>query len=406
VSSVGRNTEAARARETPSSLGPDIDLEDYKVRARGHRKVKQLADLPENLKEPALDVGVDAGEECRAGSFFQVDHSVVFSKAYDKGLQILSISEAARKYDWLDDYRWSALSPATDKYTAQAVLRPNHGYFIRALPGTRVEFPLQACLFMTQDGLAQNVHNVIVAEEGSELHIITGCGSAPTVRKGLHVGITEFYVKQNATMTFTMIHSWGKGMSVRPRSAAVVEANGVFISNYVSMKPVKTLQMYPVVTCVGENATVRMNSILLAPYGTDLDVGMRVFLKERGCRAEIVSRAITTGGTINARGHLVGTVPGIRAHLECRGLILSEGGKVHAIPELEGQVEGVDLSHEAAVGRIAEEQITYLMARGLTEDEATAAIVRGFLDVRMEGLPRRLADQVREAIDMASIKGL
>jgi Fe-S cluster assembly scaffold protein SufB len=177
-----------------------------------------------------------------------------------------------------------------------------------------------------------------------------------------------------------------------------VEENGVFMSNYVCMRPVKTLQMYPTTTCIGENATVRYNTILFAPGGSNMDVGSRVFLKAKGSRAEVVARAITTGGAIVTRGTLIGEAPGIKAHLECRGLILSERGSILAIPELDGRVSGVDMSHEAAVGKIAEEEIQYLMARGLTGDEATAAIVRGFLDVEIKGLPEHLKEEIKKAI--------
>ncbi|GAF95938.1 unnamed protein product, partial [marine sediment metagenome] len=107
------------------------------------------------------------------------------------------------------------------------------------------------------------------------------------------------------------------------------------------------------------------------------------------------------GGNIIARGHLVGQVADVKGHLECRGLILSEKGAIHAIPELEGWVEGVDLSHEAAVGKIAEEEIEYLMARGLSRDDAVAVIVRGFLSVDIEGLPPELSAQMQRAIEMS-----
>jgi Fe-S cluster assembly scaffold protein SufB len=131
-----------------------------------------------------------------------------------------------------------------------------------------------------------------------------------------------------------------------------------------------------------------------------MDVGARVYLREKGSRAEVVTRAITGGGDITARGHLIGNTPEVKGHLECRGLILSEQGMIHAVPELEGKCSGVDLSHEAAVGKIAEEEIRYLMARGLNSDEATAAIVRGFLDVEIKGLPENLKAEISRAVRM------
>jgi len=150
---------------------------------------------------------------------------------------------------------------------------------------------------------------------------------------------------------------------------------------------------------VGENATVRFNSILVATPGSMMDVGSRVLLDAKGARTEIISRAITTGGNIFARGYIEGNAPDVKGHLECRGLILQGEGMIHAIPELKGTLAGVDLSHEAAVGKIAEEEVEYLMARGLTRTEATATIVRGFLRVDIEGLPPLLSAELQRAVE-------
>ena len=400
MSKVSVREMAKKAEKKPSAIGPDIDLNAYSAEVKEHGKVQRLKELSAEVKEKAIGVGIDAEEACRSGSYFQMDHSVILSSAYQNGLEVMSSTEALKKYDWLQDYWWKAVNVDADKYTAQAELKQNHGYFLRTLPGAKVEFPLQACLYMTREGLAQNVHNIIIAEENSELHIITGCTTAPRVRTGLHIGISEFYVKKNAQVTFTMIHNWAEDVEVRPRTGAIIEDNGVFLSNYVCMKPVKTLQMYPTAYCVGENATVRFNTILFAGEGSNMDVGGRVFLRAKGSRAELVARAITRGGDIVTRGHLIGEVPGIKAHLECRGLILSEKGRIHAIPELEGRVSGIDMSHEAAVGKIAEEEIQYLMTRGLSSEEATSAIIRGFLDVEIKGIPEHLKREIKKAVSM------
>jgi hypothetical protein len=102
-----------------------------------------------------------------------------------------------------------------------------------------------------------------------------------------------------------------------------------------------------------------------------------------------------------ARGLLVGEVEDIKGHLECRGMILKGKGEIHAIPELDGKIAGVDLSHEAAVGKIAQEEIEYLMARGLSKDEAVSTIVRGFMNVEIEGLPPILKEQIDHAIEIS-----
>jgi Fe-S cluster assembly scaffold protein SufB len=156
--------------------------------------------------------------------------------------------------------------------------------------------------------------------------------------------------------------------------------------------------MYPTTHLVGKGAVARFYSLLVGSPGSTMDVGGRIFLKEPDTRAEIIARTISNGGDIIARGDLVGEVPGVKAHLECRGLILN-GGSIHAVPELRGMMDGVEMSHEAAVGKIAQEEILYLMSRGLTEDEATATIVRGFLSVDIPGLPPQLKAEIDRAVE-------
>jgi len=388
---------AKDALSKKAALGRDIPIQEYSQTTEERPYLENLSSLSEEDKLRMREAGIEATEEGRSGTFIQMDHSVIHEGSHQEGLQIESITSALKKYDWLKDYFWKAVPVDTDKYTATAQVAPHHGYFIRALPGAKSTFPLQACLFMGKEGLGQHVHNVIIAEEGSELNIITGCTTAAHVKGGLHIGVSEFYIKKGAKVSFTMIHSWAEEVEVRPRTATIVEEGGIFLSNYICLKPVKSLQMYPVARLTGKGAMVRYNSILYAPSNSHLDVGSRVFLSAPKTRAEVIARTISSGGEIIARGHLIGEVPDVKAHLECRGLILKDG-LIHAIPELEGRVAGVDMSHEAAVGKIAQEEIEYLMARGLSAGEATATIVRGFMNVGIMGLPSALAREIDRAV--------
>ncbi len=215
------------------------------------------------------------------------------------------------------------------------------------------------------------------------------------------MGISEFYVKKNAKLTFTMIHNWAQNFNVRPRTAALVGDGATFINNYMCMKPVKSLQMYPVAYCKGANSRVRFNTILHGGQNSYLDVGSKVVLQGKGSKGEIIARAIASDNAqINARGLLVGEHEDSKAHLECRGLLLSNEAFIHAIPELVGKVKGTELSHEAAVGKIAEEQVQYLMARGFSESEAESLIIRGFMDISIFGLPDALKRDVKRMIDV------
>jgi len=399
-------SKAKKAKEKKALFGPDINLNDFSDTAPKHDYLSDASKLSKEEQKSLISVGVDVNKKDRSGTFIHKDNSVVHCNVSQEGVEVLSVNDALKKYEWLSDFYGKAVDPGTDKYTAHTELKPVNGYFIRSKKGIKSKFPVQTCLYIGEENFAQNVHNIIIAEENSELNIITGCTTAPHLNSGMHIGVSEFYVKSNAKVTFTMIHNWNENLIVRPRSGVIVEENGKFISNYVCMKKAKSLQMYPTVNLNGKNSVTQMNSILVAPMDSELDIGAKVVLNEKGARAEIISRAITTGGKIMARGHLIGNAPGIKAHLECRGLILSDRGVVHAIPELEGHAKDVDMSHEAAVGKIAQDEIEYLMARGLTEDEATSTIVRGFLNVDIEGLPRQLKDEIDKLINSSDAGGM
>jgi uncharacterized protein len=399
----GEKQEKARSASTkPARFGDDINLRGYEHEADVVPYMEDISKVSADAKQQMLQTGVTVDDHSnRSGTIIQMDHSVVHSFSKQDDIEVMSTVDALKKYDWLSGYFWNAVAVDTDKYTAHVELNPGNGYYIRALPGSKSLFPVQACLYIGKKNLAQSVHNIIIAEEGSELHIITGCTTSPREEPALHLGVSEFYIKKGAKVSFTMIHNWSPETAVRPRTGVIVEDDGIFLSNYIIMKPVKTLQTNPIVRCVGTNTVARFNSVIVAPPGSNMDLGSQVILNGAGSRTEIISRTITTGGNITARGYIEGNAPDVKGHLECRGLILKGNGHIHAIPELKGNLAGIDLSHEAAVGKIAEEEVEYLMMRGLTRDEATATIVRGFLRVDIEGLPSELSDQIKNAIETA-----
>ena len=384
----------------PQRSHAEPDPEDYLASAPVQSYRDDPRGLPAEVKGRMLESGVMVDNmEGRSGTFVQIDHSPVHVSMSDDGLELMAVRTALEKYDWMPPLWWNAVASDADRFTSRVEHSEQNGYFIRALAGRKTLLPLQACLYLETEGLAQSVHNIVIAEEDSELHIITGCTSGPHTKSGLHLGVTEFYVRRGAKLTFTMIHNWQPGIAVRPRTGIIVEEGATFMSNYVIMQPVLDLQSNPVARCVGEGATVRFNSIIAGFPGGRIDVGSRVYLDAPGSRTEVVSRAITMGGEIIARGYIEGNARDVKGHLECRGLIMKDGGVIHAVPELRGTVAGIDLYHEAAVGKIAEEEVQYLMARGLTRDEAASTIVRGFLHVDIEGLPDALNAELQRAIE-------
>jgi len=396
-------TKAKEAINKKATFGNDIDLSQYDRSFVPHQYLgeEEICALPDNEQERLLMSGLDVTDKGRGGTYFQKDTTVIHCHSMEEGIEVIPITEALKKYDWVKEYFWKLVAVDQDKYTASAALELHDGYVIRALPGSKSVYPIQACLYLDKENLQQNVHNLIIAEEGSELHIITGCATSPGMKRGVHVGISEFFIKKNAKVSFTMIHNWAEEMDVRPRSVAQVEEGGVFINNYICMKPVRTIQMYPTTHLVGDNATAMFYSVIVGSPGSDFDIGGRIFLKKPGCRAEIIQRAISNGAHIMNRGHLIGEAPDIKAHLECKGLLL-KGGIIDSIPQLEAHVEGVEMSHEAAVGKVAQEEIYYLMSRGLSEQEATSTIVRGFLSIDIKGLPPALKAEIDRAIETSN----
>ena len=383
--------------ELKNNTTPQVDLSAYNFNQAESPALSDLRQLDPEDRTELLMAGVDVEEEQRSGTFLQIDHSNVHCSSRHQGVEVLSIKNALEKYNGLPEYYWQAMDKDKDEFTRAAAEKLHGGYFIRTAKGAKIEEPVQSCLFIKGQNVAQSVHNIVVVEEDSEVHIITGCATSHKVSSALHLGISEFYIKKGGKLTFTMVHNWGEEVSVRPRTVGIVEERGVFVSNYILLKPVKSVQSFPTIFLNGPGAVARFNSILVAPRGSYINSGNKIVLNAPETRGEIISRAITTGGTIIAPGFIEGNAVPARGHLECKGLILNDG-VIHAIPELKGTRSGVELSHEAAVGKIAQEEIEYLMARGLDEDEATSTIVRGFLNVDIMGLPGELKESIDQTI--------
>lgn len=379
----------------------DLKRYDFTETEAGIRDFRALS---EEDRKRLVHAGINPDEDGRSGSFLHMNHSAVCSRSFQDGLELMNIKEALRLYDGLPQYYWKILDPDRDEISRAAAANLHGGYFIRARKGVKISEPVQSCLFIKGNGVGQNVHNIIIVEEGAELNVISGCATSGDTRDAAHLGISEIYVEKGAKLTFTMIHNWGEDVAVRPRSAGVLAEDASFVNNYVLLQSVRDISMYPTISLNGENAVARFNSVIVAPEGSHVDTGNRLLLNAPNTRGEIIARTLTTGGTIINRGFIGGNAAPARGHLECKGLILGSG-RIHAIPELDATVDGVEMSHEAAVGKIAQEEIEYLMARGLDEDEATSTIVRGFLNVDIMGLPPELQRAMDEEIGKLSAMG-
>ncbi len=365
-----------------------------------------LTKIPHKILEEAERAGLESEEKNRSGTFFHLNQKTVASKvneAYEGKLELMDVKAALKKYGWLKDYMWKLVSEDKDEFTRKVAADFSGGYFMRILPGAEITFPLQSCLMITQRNLEQRVHNIIIAEEGSKAHIVTSCVQHSTVANASHLGISEIYVKNNAMLNFTMIHQWSEQTMVRPRSGAQIGDNATFVSNYVCMRPVRDVQMYPVAYCNGVDSRVSFNSILYGQANSQLDIGSKAVLTGRGSKAEMVSRAIAREGSkMIIRGMIEGDNADCKGHLECRGLLLDDKSLMQSIPELIAKKKGVEITHEAAVGKISEKEIVYLMTRKLSRDQAVSLIIRGFMDVSILGLPEDLNAEIRNIVETST----
>ena len=401
-------TAAEAAVDKPAALGPDIDITRFKTVSE-HDKVAQIESIEKQIRETALMSGFTSDESERSASYFQLDRTPIYErvmKAFDDQVEIMSTQDALLKYpaEMIEKWLWRAVDPGKDKYTALVALHWTEGYFIRVKAGAKVEKPIQACLFVSESNVSQNVHNIIVMEEGSEANVITGCNIHTNVKEGLHAGISEFYVGKGAHLTFSMVHNWADEFSVRPRTGVIIEEDGTYVNNYVLLKPVKSIQAFPVAKCVGDRSRAVFNSIVYGIGSSIVDLGSETQLIGEGSRGEAIARTVSKdSSTVYSRGRLIGRTDHCKAHLDCRGIVASPESTQWAIPDLASEgAPGAELSHEAAISPIAQEEVFYLMARGVPEDEAVSMITRGFVNIDIPGLPDALRKQIDRAIEETS----
>lgn len=400
-------------------FGMDFDLLSYRPNiAPEHPPRRSLFELDDGMKRQAELAGQRMDEKYRSGSKLQEDGSTTylgFTKScmeailsiYPEGLVVEDIEEAVCKYPWMEKL-WSRILPLNlDKYTAYNAGYSRGGIFIRVKEGVKIDLPLQACFFVETQMYAQLPRILVIAEPYSKIHLISGCVTEPACEAGLHGCITEIYVGKGAEVTYTMIHNFRPEFHVRPKIGAIVEEGATYIENFIVMGSCLSDQAYPTAILRGKGARAVIRSIILGMESSDIDVGSCLIFTAPETRGELISRVVATGESkVTMRGTLKAYTDEARGHLECRGLLLSPMARAWAYPQLRSTCPGANLTHEAAVGRIAEEQLYYLMGRGMSEAEATSMVARGFLDVETPGFPPLLQEEINRVISMCLEKVL
>ncbi len=349
------------------------------------------------------EVGVFVKENNRSGTIIVRDNDPYCVQNDTEGLEMMPIATALDQYDWLrDKYYWKAVPMDIDKITTQYAgkIQPQ-GSFIRVRRGAKVTLPCQAAFYMTTENMTQMVHNVVIVEENAELNLITGCVTQNNVNSGLHISVDEQYIEKNGKLTSTMVHSWGSDVIVHPCSGIIVEDGGRYESNYISLRSPKSIRSYPKTWLNGKGASAKFLSIVLGSTDSMLDMGGDIYLNAEDTSAELAHRGVCIGSRMYQNGLMVGNAP-CKAHVDCAGMLLDteENGFIESVPGIRALHPDAQISHEASIGKISPEQVEYLQSRGMSEDEAISLLIRGFLDVDIEGLGTELDARINEIINL------
>lgn len=272
------------------------------------------------------------------------------------------------------------------------------GYFIHLPPNTK--HSVQTCFLTAQDGLIQNVKNVIIAEANSELEIFTGCLSNSHVRTNTHNATTDIFVRENAKVTFNMVHSWGENSKVYPHTRVYVEKGGTYISNYVVWDKVKEIVSNPKVF-LDDNAKSIMQTLAYVHPESKLDLGGATTLTGKNSSGEILSSVVSNGGVFTTQTVMEGNGNDSRGHIECNALLLNPEGKVTAIPQLQSNNDKTQLTHEASLGRISNEEIEYLQTKGISSNRAKSLIIQGFANRSIQNMPDSIKQKMESILNQA-----
>jgi Fe-S cluster assembly protein SufB len=371
------------------------------------RESRSWDEVPEDIKRTFDRLGIpEAERRSLAGVGAQYESEMVYHKIKDelsaKGVIFDSIEDGLRKHPDLFKQYFGTVIPANDnKYAALNAAVWSGGSFIYVPPGVDVEIPLQAYFRVNTENLGQFERTLIIADEGAKLHYIEGCTAPTYSTESFHSGVIEIVVKRGANVRYTTIQNWSKNMYNLVTQRARVEAEGRMAWTDGNLGSVLTMK-YPSCFLVGAGASGEIMSIAYAGPGQHQDAGGKVIHAAPHTTSEIVSKSISKGtGRASYRG-LVKVYPGAvgaKSNVQCDALLLDEEARTDTYPYIEIEEQSATIGHEATVTKIGDEQLFYLMSRGIPQAEARTMIVRGFIEPIARELPLEYAVELNRLIE-------
>jgi Fe-S cluster assembly protein SufB len=372
------------------------------------KQVDAWDDLPESVKNTYEKLGIpEAERKYLAGVTAQYESEVVYHKNREdleaQGVIFTDMDTALREHPEIVRAYFGKIIPANDnKFSALNTAVWSGGSFIYVPPGVHVEMPLQAYFRINAENMGQFERTLIIADEGSSVHYIEGCSAPVYTTDSLHSAVVEIVVKPSARVTYTTIQNWSNNVFNLVTKRARVEAEGHMewidgnIGSRLTMK-------YPAVVMVGPKASGEVLSVAYAGEGQHQDAGAKMTHAAPETTSRIISKSISKdGGRTSYRGlvHVDDEAYGCKSYVQCDALILDEHSVSDTYPYMEIGARDAVVGHEATVSKVGDEQLFYLMSRGLSEEQAMGMIVNGFIEPVTRTLPMEYAVEWSRLIEL------
>ncbi|MBA2273047.1 MAG: Fe-S cluster assembly protein SufB [Actinobacteria bacterium] len=398
-------------RKPMPSWGADlsgIDFENIYYYIKPTELVGSWDDMPEDIKATWDKLGIPEAEKSYLGGVTaQYESEVVYHKTKEelenRGILFMDMDSALREHpEIVKEYFGTIIPPADNKFSALNSAVWSGGSFIYVPPGIEVEIPLQAYFRINQENMGQFERTLIIVDEDSWVHYVEGCSAPVYSSDSLHSAVVEIVVKPRGRCRYTTIQNWSNNVYNLVTKRTAVEEGGVMewvdgnLGSKVTMK-------YPSVYLLGERARGEVLSIAYAGEGQHQDAGGKVIHAAPNTQSSITSKSISKDGGRGGYRGLVRIEEGAhhsKSHVICDALILDDASRSDTYPYMEIEEENAAVSHEATVSKVSDEQLFYLMSRGLSETEAMQMIVRGFIEPITRELPMEYAVELQRLVEL------
>lgn len=388
----------------------DIDFDQIKYYVRPTDKpAADWDDVPQEIRDTYDRLGIPEAEKARliSGVAAQYESEVVYHKINEElerqGVIFLDTDTALKQYPELFREYYGTVVPSGDnKFAALNSAVWSGGSFIYVPKGAQVSIPLQAYFRINTENMGQFERTLIIADEGSYVHYVEGCTAPIYKSDSLHAAVVEIVVKKNARVRYSTIQNWSTNVYNLVTKRAIVEAGGTmeWVDGNIGAK---ATMKYPGVWLMGERAKGETLSVAFAGEGQHQDTGSKMVHCAPHTSSTIVSKSVSRSGGRSAYRGLVKVQPGAfhsASSVKCDALLVDNISRTDTYPYVDVREEDVSMAHEATVSKISEDQLFYLMQRGLSEDEAAAMVVRGFVEPIARELPMEYALELNRLIEL------